>query len=134
MFAALMKRILPWLCGAALSGSVFAGDGMPPLTRAHAHNDYEHTRPLLDALDHGFCSVEADVYLVDEKLLVAHDLKDTKPGRTLEALYLDPLRARVEKNGGRVFRSAPTLLLLIDVKSDATNTYVALRTVLGRYA
>jgi hypothetical protein len=39
-------------------------DGRPTspaqhLTRAHAHNDYHHPRPLLDALDHGFCSVEA---------------------------------------------------------------------------
>ena len=31
------------------------------LIHAHAHNDYEHARPLLDALDHGFCGVEADV-------------------------------------------------------------------------
>ena len=33
-----------------------------PLMRAHAHNDFQHTRPLLDALDCGFSSVEADVY------------------------------------------------------------------------
>ena len=36
-----------------------------PLAQAHAHNDYEHDRPLLDALEHGFTSVEADVWLVD---------------------------------------------------------------------
>ena len=40
-----------------------------PLARAHAHNDYLHERPLLDALDHGFTSVEADIFLVDGKLL-----------------------------------------------------------------
>src|SRR4030095_12119754 len=45
-----------------------------PLLRAHAHNDYEHTRPLLDALEQGFCSVEADIYLIDGELRVAHDL------------------------------------------------------------
>jgi hypothetical protein len=104
-----------------------------PLAQAHAHNDYEHPRPLLDALDHGFCSIEADVWLVDGQLLVAHDLKDARPGRTLETLYLDPLRARVKQNGGRVFRNGPSLTLLVDVKSDATNTYVALRGVLKRY-
>jgi len=65
-----------------------------PLVNAHAHNDYEHARPLLDALDRGFCSVEADVWLVDGQLLVAHDRGKAKPGRTLQALYLDPLRAR----------------------------------------
>ena len=42
-----------------------------PLERAHAHNDYEHARPLLDALAHGFCSVEADVHLIERQLLVA---------------------------------------------------------------
>lgn len=42
-----------------------------PLERAHAHNDYEHARPLFDALERGFNSVEADVHLVDGRLLVA---------------------------------------------------------------
>ena len=70
--------------------------GQPrPLTNVHAHNDYEHTRPLLDALQHGFCSVEADVHLVDGQLLVAHSRLDVNPGKTLQALYLDPLRERV---------------------------------------
>ena len=59
---------------------------------AHAHNDYEHERPLLDALKAGFTSFEADVYLIDGKLLVAHDQQDTTPDRSLESLYLDPLR------------------------------------------
>src|ERR1700686_2617314 len=63
-----------------------------PLRHAHAHNDYEHKRPLFDALDCGFCSVEADIWLVDGKLLVAHDRNQVKPERTLQALYLDPLR------------------------------------------
>src|SRR6266550_2676687 len=77
--------------------AVSAAEPKPPtpLAHAHAHNDYEHARPLMDALDRGFCSVEADVWLVNGQLLVAHDLKDARPDRTLQALYLDPLRARV---------------------------------------
>src|SRR5687767_16008437 len=63
-----------------------------PLVQAHAHNDYEHSRPLLDALAQGFCSIEADVHWVAGRLLVARDRKDTKPERTLERLYLEPLR------------------------------------------
>lgn len=105
-----------------------------PLSRAHAHNDYEHTRPLLDALDHGFGSVEADVWLVNGALLVAHNLKDAKPERTLQKLYLDPLRERVRANGGRVYRGGSSLMLLIDVKSDATNTWRTLTNVLAGYA
>ncbi|MEL6593794.1 MAG: endonuclease/exonuclease/phosphatase family protein, partial [Bacteroidota bacterium] len=34
----------------------------PVHLQAHAHNDYEHDCPLLDALDHGFNSVEVDVW------------------------------------------------------------------------
>lgn len=119
----------------ALPGSGGTQEAAPPapLVRAHAHNDYEHPRPLLDALDCGFCSVEADVWLVDGRLLVAHDLKDAQPERTLEKLYLEPLRARVEKNDGRVFRGGPAVTLLIDIKSGATNTYLALRETLRRY-
>lgn len=105
-----------------------------PLIHTHAHNDYEHKRPLLDALDAGFCSVEADIYLVDGKLLVAHDRADVKPERTLEALYLDPLRERVKANGGRVYRGGPSVTLLIDVKSHAEATYKVLREVLKEYA
>ncbi len=117
-----------------LVGPVAASAADPaPLPRAHAHNDYEHVRPLVDALDHGFGSVEADVWLVDGRLLVAHDLKDAQSDRTLEHLYLNPLRERVRRNGGRVYRDGPPVTLLIDAKSDATNTYRAIRTVLAGY-
>ncbi|MBI5384063.1 MAG: hypothetical protein HZA90_05190 [Verrucomicrobia bacterium] len=105
----------------------------PPLPLAHSHNDYEHARPLLDALDHGFCSVEADVWLVEGRLLVAHDRWAVKPERTLQSLYLDPLRERIQRHGGAVYRGGPPCLLLIDVKSDAEATYGALREVLLGY-
>ena len=104
-----------------------------PLPRAHAHNDYEHPRPLLDALDHGFCSVEADIWLVDDALLVAHDRDQVNPERTLQALYLDPLRERVKTNAGAVYRGGPGFTLLIDLKSEAEATYRVLRGVLAGY-
>ena len=118
---------------AALALPSLAADPMP-LVHAHAHNDYEHTRPLFDALEQGFCSVEADIYLVDGKLLVAHQRSQTKPERTLEALYLDPLRERVKKNGGRVYKDGPECTLLIDLKSDWHQIYPVLREVLKRYS
>jgi hypothetical protein len=128
-----MKSLRLILVLALTAGAAGAAEPVP-LTRVHAHNDYEHTRPLFDALDHGFTSVEADIYLVDGKLLVAHDLKNVKPERTLEALYLDPLRERVKQNGGRVYRGGPTITLLIDVKSEAASTYAALHAALEKYA
>src|SRR5437016_4155385 len=103
-----------WISRATLAqdaGTLRETKSPTPLIRAHAHNDYEHARPLLDALEHGFCSVEADIWLVDGKLLVAHDLDKVKPERTLQALYLDPLRERVRRNGGRVYRGGPVCSL-----------------------
>ena len=104
-----------------------------PLANAHAHNDYLHQRPLFDALDQGFCSVEADIFLVDGKLLVAHNQADVRPERTLERLYLEPLQQRVRESGGRVFRGGPGFTLLIDIKGEAEPTYRVLRDVLARY-
>jgi len=117
----------------AVDDRVAAGP-VVPLIHAHAHNDYEHKRPLFDALDHGFCSVEADIYLEKGQLLVGHTQDDLRPDRTLEKLYLDPLRQRVRDQGGRVYRDGPTLYLLIDVKTEAKATYQALHPVLARYA
>ncbi|QEL19791.1 phosphatidylinositol-specific phospholipase C/glycerophosphodiester phosphodiesterase family protein [Limnoglobus roseus] len=111
-----------------------AADTAQPLKQAHAHNDYEHKRPLLDALAEGFCSVEADVFLAKPGLLVGHTILDLKPERTLQKLYLDPLRERAKANGGRIYKNGPTVYLLIDVKTDAKTTWAALAKVLEEYA
>ncbi|WP_344678026.1 phosphatidylinositol-specific phospholipase C/glycerophosphodiester phosphodiesterase family protein [Saccharopolyspora taberi] len=98
-----------------------------PLPQAHAHNDYEHDRPLFDALDRGFTSVEADIHLVDGALLVAHDRPDTTPERNLQALYLDPLRDLVKDNGGSVFPDYDgEFQLLVDIKADGAAAYEVL--------
>jgi hypothetical protein len=104
-----------------------------PLSHAHAHNDYLHPRPLLDALDHGFSSVEADVYLVDGDLLVAHTRAELDSNRTLKRLYLDPLRERISAGGGRLWPDGPALTLLIDVKADGKAAYQALAKLLAEY-
>jgi hypothetical protein len=105
-----------------------------PLPAAHAHNDYWHQRPLLDALSYGFCSVEADVFFVDGKLLVGHERSELRPERTLQALYLEPLKKRIEQNHGKVYTPASDFTLLIDIKSDGEATYEALHTLLTQYA
>ena len=106
----------------------------PRLRRAHAHNDYWHERPLFDALEQGFFSVEADVFLVAGNLLVGHDRRELTPDRTLEALYLKPLQERISKNRGAVYPGSPTVYLLIDVKSDAGPTWAAIDRLLANYA
>ncbi len=69
-----------------------------PRPQAHAHNDYLHERPLLDALANGFCSVEADIFLENGELLVGHTKRELASGRTLQSLYLDPLKERINEN------------------------------------
>ena len=125
--------LLSLLMVAGMSCSLAAQPTPKPLTRVHAHNDYEHKRPLFDALDRGFCSVEADIFLVNGQLLIAHTRSQVRSERTLQALYLDPLRERVKKNGGRVYPDGPEVTLLIDIKTDWKPTYLALRDVLKNY-
>ncbi|HJT33569.1 MAG TPA: phosphatidylinositol-specific phospholipase C/glycerophosphodiester phosphodiesterase family protein [Pirellulales bacterium] len=105
-----------------------------PLLQAHAHNDYLHARPLLDALDHSFTSVEADVFLVDGQLLVAHERSQLDPHRTLRRLYLDPLKSLAQRHGGRIWPDGPTLTLLVDMKADGEAAYRALDEQLADYA
>lgn len=104
-----------------------------PLRHAHAHNDYYHKRPLWDALDHGFNSVEADIYLVDGQLLVGHEKHELRPERSLEKLYLAPLAERMEKNGGYVQEPKAPFYLFIDIKQDANPTRELLGKLLLEY-
>ncbi|MFJ3582146.1 phosphatidylinositol-specific phospholipase C/glycerophosphodiester phosphodiesterase family protein [Streptomyces sp. NPDC090127] len=119
--------------GIALPGTAVAAR-VRPLPQAHAHNDYLHPRPLHDALDHGFTSVEADVFLVDGELLVAHEPAELDPSRTLRSLYLDPLLARVRANNGAVYPGyRHPVQLLIDIKADGVAAYTELHRQLRPY-
>lgn len=130
-------RILFGLVVVAVVGSPqtrAADTALPtPLAHAHAHNDYLHPRPLDDALAHGFTSVEADVFLVNGELLVAHTRSEIRPDRTLKRLYLDPLQKRAQAGGGRIWPAGPSLTLLIDIKADGESAYRALAKVLAEY-
>lgn len=124
-----LTAVLAAFLGIALLGALTSAatpGRVRPLANAHAHNDYEHARPLFEALDQGFTSVEADIYAVGDQLLVGHDPADLRPERTLEALYLEPLRRRVLANHGHVYPRPAAFQLLIDVKSEADRTYAAL--------
>ena len=131
-----MKWIFPCLLFAAWpcdAESAKPAADPAPLVRAHAHNDYYHKRPLLDALASGFCSVEADVFLKDDTLLVAHSRFELKKERTLESLYLAPLAKRVKANGGSVYKTKAPFHLMIDFKTDGPATYTALKPLLEKY-
>lgn len=139
----LLKSILTALVAlTAVAGIAAPSSAAPPPgvvsgqphAAAHAHNDYEHSRPLFDALEHGFTSVEADVWLVDGELRVAHDLADARAGVTLESLYLDPLDEVVRQEGHSVYPGWDgSLQLLIDIKSEGEATYAAVEKELSQH-
>jgi len=104
------------------------------LDRAHSHNDYAQARPLAEALANGFASVEADVFLVDGKLLVGHNREDLKPERSLEAMYLRPLSERIGLNKGWVYPGVhKTLWVLVDIKTDGVAVYEAFKKLLDGF-
>ena len=100
---------------------------------AHAHNDYMHERPLFDALENGFRSIEADVFTQGDSLYVAHDRKDITPGRTLRALYLEPLMEYISEDRKIIYDSASPLILLVDIKDHGLTTYKLLDGILNDF-
>lgn len=101
---------------------------------AHSHNDYEQAQPFWLAYNAGFGSIEADIFLVNDSLFVAHDTVELGRRRTLEGLYLEPLVKQVEKNNGHVYEDAgKNLQLMIDVKTEGISTLKKLMEVLERY-
>lgn len=101
---------------------------------AHAHNDYEQTKPFWLAYSHEFGSIEADVFLLDNNLLVAHNKEDIRTERSLKDLYLKPLQQYVKKSCGFVYRNhSKKLILLIDIKGTANNTLKGLLNELKYY-
>ncbi|GAB4427223.1 MAG: hypothetical protein OHK0039_45480 [Bacteroidia bacterium] len=110
-------------------------DPVHPLPQAHAHNDYEHPRPLFDALAAGFTSVEADVWLIDGVFYVAHDRpRKPDPARTLRSLYLEPLAQRLRTQEGWVYPGyRERFLLMIDFKNEGLAAYEQLQRELDAY-
>jgi len=100
----------------------------------HSHNDYNRERPLFDALDYGFTSIEVDVYWDNGRMVVTHDDKDLDKKPTLEELYLEPLQQIIKNNGGNVFRDFDAqLVLMVDLKSEKVETYAALKEIFSKY-
>ena len=112
----------------------FAQQKVYSVANAHAHNDYEHPVPFYTAYNAGFGSIEADIFLYKDSLVVSHNVLGINPAKTLQALYLNPLKEVIRKNKGLAYKdSAKNLLLLIDLKTAAEPTLDALVKLLQQY-
>ena len=63
-------------------------------TLIHSHNDYAQKRPFWGAYEAGADSIEADIYLADGDLLVAHDRNKVKASATLSLILAKRWRLR----------------------------------------
>jgi len=115
---------------------LMAGCGVKSLViPGHAHNDYENQNPLFEALENKFSSIEVDVYLIDNELIVSHNYPNPNNKNTLESLYLDPMLKVYKVNGNEIFKKqSEPIILLVDLKSDAEKTYSALKQKLEPYS
>ncbi|HEX9104925.1 MAG TPA: hypothetical protein VF997_22095, partial [Polyangia bacterium] len=119
-------RLQPLACAALPPTTPLVG----PRTLGHAHNDYEHPRPLFDALEHGFASVEADLWLRQGQLAVSHDGWSVRG--TLDALYLAPLGERIARYGGSVYGDGRPFYLWLDLKQHDPGLEAAVVAALDR--
>ncbi|MCC9167871.1 alkaline phosphatase [Pontibacter harenae] len=100
----------------------------------HAHNDYQQPIPLLSAYYRQVGSIEADIFLRNGELYVAHEQEEIQPDRTLESLYLKPLQKLIQKNNGNPYSQPERKLqLLLDLKTDGKTTLPALVKVLEKF-
>lgn len=93
----------------------------------HAHNDYQQPQPLTHAIHNKVFSLEADVFLVKGKLLVAHDREELATAPKLKSLYLKPVIKLFKKHQGRI--GADTVyapVLMLDIKQNGTSAIAAI--------
>jgi len=117
-----------------LSVTVQAQPVQHSTAQVHSHNDYEQAFPFWLAWRQGFGSIEADIFLDQGELIVAHDLQQVKKHRTLDSLYLKPLLQCLQQNEGSVYADqSRQLQLMIDIKTAAEPTLEKLVQVLCNY-
>ncbi|HWJ26400.1 MAG TPA: phosphatidylinositol-specific phospholipase C/glycerophosphodiester phosphodiesterase family protein [Flavisolibacter sp.] len=101
---------------------------------AHSHNDYEQPHPFWNAWQQQFGSIEADIFLNNDRLIVAHDRKEMALRRTLDSMYLQPLQQCIKQNSGYPYADKKRMLqLMIDIKTEAEPTLQKLVEVLKKY-
>lgn len=132
-----MRILLHFLSCLLVIPSVLVAQSQVTYTteQAHSHNDYEQTIPFWQAYYQQFGSVEADVFLRNDSLYVAHNEKDITPERTLYSLFLKPIATQVKKNNGSIYADPKrTLQLLVDLKTESKETMAALVRELRTYS
>jgi alkaline phosphatase len=93
------------------------------IANVHAHNDYDHNVPFVQAYGLQLGSIEADVLWINDTLFVAHGAKYLKRDVLFESSYLQKLDQFVKEHKGYAYADTSSVLqLLIDLKTDSLQT------------
>jgi len=134
MKLSIHRSFLSILLAIAFFSKAAAQPAIYTTANAHAHNDYEKPIPFYDAYNHQFGSIEADIFLQNGTLLVAHEASKLPEAKTLETLYLQPLRSAIQKNKGFAYSDTTRVLqLMIDIKTEGVATLDQLVKSLASY-
>lgn len=129
-----MRKLI--LCSIFVSVYLLTYSQTIPLIRAHSHNDYNRVRPLHDALENGFTSVEADILYIYGELYVGHNMPDSANHNlpTLSGAYLWPLYQHYKANGNQIYPGYEgDFYLWIDIKFESYKAYRKLKQELMPY-
>lgn len=120
----LLTLLLCW------SYTLAVGQGIGT-SKVFAHNDYAGPIPFFKAYELRVGYIEADVFLKDGHLLVAHEVDEIDASKTLERLYLQPLNKVLNDSSNAGNRHEFTLM--IDLKTEGVTTLDALVRLLKKY-
>ena len=105
------------VCLLIISCTVLRGQSTA-LIHGHAHNDYKQDKPLSEALELGFKSIEVDIFWHRDSIRVAHTRLGLPFSPSLDMLYLRPLVKYLEESPKAYSENEPPLVLMIDLKRD----------------
>lgn len=97
----------------------------------HAHNDYLHDRPLFDALELGFASIEVDIHYHKGELRVAHNRWGIRNKPTIQSLYLEPLDILYQ--AGYFQHLTEPITIMIDLKTKKKKALLKLSELVLSY-
>lgn len=92
----LTRLFFTCLLAAVCTAPAFAQQKYTPAS-IHSHNDYSRPEHFYHAFNAGVGAIEADVYLRNGKLMVAHDSTEIKPDVTLKSWYIIPFEKELSK-------------------------------------
>lgn len=98
-------------------------------TIIHSHNDYLHEKPFWDAFNNKAGIIEADVFYINGKLMVAHSKGQINMKHTLSRMYIKPILSLFKKENKKVY----PFYLMIDIKESPDEVIGSLIKIAKKY-